>query len=216
MPEPLFRHLVVALAPLPRKLPPEPLNADDLQRVFADVRPDTNYQQFQFLPGGTGATMFSAGDDRLIVQPQLVQLTRRIESTAERTRETSVAVLRSVEKRLMFQNYTQCGIKVVAHVPPPAMADAKAFVADRLIHEGSEAVQELGPMFFAGGIKFRSAQGSTLQELNVEPLMADNTLLYVDYDVQRSENFAALEPVTTWIDEAFDFVRGPAMRILST
>jgi hypothetical protein len=94
------------------------------------------------------------------------------------------------------------------------MADAKAFVADRLMREGQAITQELGPTFFGSGVRFMSNDHTRQEILNLEPLLADNSLLFVDYDVQRGMQFSGVELVSGWIDDAFDFVRGPAMRVL--
>ncbi len=215
MAEPLFSQLVLGLVPLPREVPPAPFATDDLQRLFGELNADANYQQFQFLPGGIGAQMFSAPDDMLVVQPGLLQLRRKIDSTSERVREVVIAILRAAEKRLQLGSYVQCGIKVVAYVPPPGMEDAKVFVSDQLMREGQTATQVLGPTFFGGGVKFTSGEQGCVEQLLIEPLLADNKLLFVAYDVQRGgAAFQGLDPVAGWIDDAFAFVRGPAMQIL--
>jgi len=214
VPDPLFEQLIVGLVPLPHQVPPAPFPPEDLQRLFAELSKDANYQQFQFLPGGAGAQLFSAADDMLMVQPGLIQLRRRIETTPERTRETVIQILRIAEKRLQLDEYVQCGIKVIAHAQPPAMTDAKVFVADRLMREGHAITQELGPTFFGGGVQFISVEPQLQEILILQPLIVDNSLLYLDYDTQRAFQFKGIESVSGWIDEAFDFIRGPAMRIL--
>lgn len=163
--------------------------------------------------------MSNSPDDAFVVQTTVLQFRRPIGSTVQHAREEAMGVLRAAARRLNLQHFGQIGLKVVAHVPAPgASPDAKMFVAEKLLHEGSSAVSELGPTFFAGGVKYRSmqpsGQGSREEVLLFEPLVADNSYVFVDYDLQVREQLDDLERVANFADEAFDFVRGPAMRIL--
>ncbi len=82
------------------------------------------------------------------------------------------------------------------------------------MREGRAITDELGPTFFGSGVRFTSADQTVVEILNIEPFLRDNGLLFLDYDVQRGEQFEGLDRVAGWVDDAFDFVRGPAMRIL--
>jgi hypothetical protein len=173
------------------------------------------YQQFQFLPANGGATIFNGPEDILTVQQGLFQVRRPIEATPERAREDVVGVLRVVQRRLAVETFVQCGVKVIVHLPAPgATPDSKTFVAERLLRQGADAVQELGPKFFAGGVKYRSIDENREEVLQIEPFVRDNTFLFVDYDVQIAEQFTDVDAVSDWIDEAFEFVKGPGTRIL--
>jgi hypothetical protein len=210
--DPLFQALVVGLVPQPKQIPPAPFVAEDLQRAYFDVSKEHHYQQFQFLPGEAGAQFMNAPEDGIVVQPGLIQLRTPVETTPEVARERFVAILRVLAKRLALATFLQAGIKVVAHVAVDG--SAKHFIGERLMRS-PDHIAELGPNFFAGGVKFRSIQPENGLEENLllEPFVHDDKFVFVDYDVQRPFPYEVGQ-VGGWLDEAFAFVRGPAMRLL--
>jgi hypothetical protein len=213
--QPLFRNLVVGVAPQPRKMPPTPFTKEELQRCFFDVTRSYPYSQFAFLPIDGGAQLLNGPEDRVLIQPGLLQLLTPVELTAELARQKAVDVFSAIAERLQLAAFVQTGIKVVAHVVAPGEnPDARMFVSERLM--GGSRADELGASFFGGGVKYRSLASSCEQNLLVEPLIADeeNKHLWLDYDMQRRESTDTLDKVGEWIDDAFDFIRGPAMSLL--
>ena len=210
--EPLFRQLVVGLVPQPTQIPPAPFAREDLQRAFFDVTREHPYQQFAFLPGDSGAEFANSVEDGVAVQPALIQVRTPVDLTPERAREKAIDVVRVLRKRLAIASFLLCGIKVVAHVPAPG--EARTFVAERLMRE-AERIEELGPHYFAGGLKYRSLEDEGLVEgvLLVEPLIQDDKLIFIDYDIQRRTPSDGSQ-LGEWIDDAFAFVRGPAIQLL--
>jgi hypothetical protein len=215
--EPLFSSLVVGLVPQPRQTQPGSFTKEELQRVFVDVTRSYAYAQFAFLPIDGGAQLLNSPDDRVLIQPMLFQVVTEVDLTAERARQKASDVLSTISGRLGVDGFFQTGIKVVARVLAPGQnPDARAFVSDQLM--GTGRAEELGPTFFGGGVKYRSfkeAEGCE-ENLLIEPLVADteNKHLWVDYDVQRHRPVQGLETVAEWIDEAFEFIRGPTMALL--
>jgi hypothetical protein len=214
--EALFRHLVVGVVPQPRQVPPAPFRNEDLQRVFTEVGRDYPYQQFSFLPGEGGAQLANSPEDVVLIQPGLLQVRTPV-MTPEQARQKVVTIMEAVAKRLELREFLACGIKVVSHVPAPGgQPDAKAFVTQQLMKPGEQA-EDLGPGFFGGGIKYRrfdEAEGLMEEVLLIEPFVGDNAYLFIDYDVQRRAPFRGLDELSGWIDDAFEFVRGPTMTIL--
>jgi hypothetical protein len=215
--EPLFRNIVVGLVPQARQMPPAPFEREELQRTFFDVNRAKAYSQFSFLPGDSGAQLMNNPTDRLVITPTLIQFFGAVDSTAGRAREECIEVLGKVAERLRLEQFVQGAVDVTAHVPAPgARPDARLFVKEQLLG-GKDHADELGAEFFAGGVKFRRAAGEQPtrdENLSVEPLVADNNYLWVNYNVQIFEPISGLDAVATWIEEAFDFVSGPAMSIL--
>jgi hypothetical protein len=211
--EPLFRQVVIGTVPLPAQLPPAPYSREDLQRAYFEVSREHSYQQFQLLPGETGAQFLNSPDDAVLIQPGLLQVRHPITSTAEVARERTSAVLRALINRLAIQNFIAVGIKVIAHVPPPG--SAREFVVERLM-QGSDHIDELGPGFFGSGVTYSrlSPTGQPMQTLLIQPFLMDDRYLYVDYDQQLHQPTDVPEQLPGWLDEAFAFVRGPAMQLL--
>jgi hypothetical protein len=213
--QPQFRSLVVALVPQPRQVPPTPYEREELQRVFFDVNRVKTFSQFAFLPGDSGAQILNSPHDRVAVTPQLVQIHTPVELTAGRVREETIEVLSAITERLKLESFVQGAIDVTAHAAAPGeLPDAQAFVRERLLR-GADHATELGADFFVGGVKFRRSSPTTRDEnLSIEPLVADNHYLWVNYNIQIFEPVTGLDRVAEWIDSAFDFVTGPAMSIL--
>jgi hypothetical protein len=219
--EPLFNGVIVGLVPSPTQMPPVPFEREDLQRVFFDVSKDFPYSQFGILPGDQGAQFLNPPEDRVLLQPSLIQVSAPIgtgshDTTAERAREKAVTVLRTSAERLSLNQFLQCGVKVIAWVPSPE-GGAHSYVADHLFRQ-AEKTQELGEGFVGGGIKlwrFDQANGGQVIELVlIEPLLANDDYIYVEYDIQRHYALDDLDMLGPWIDSAFKFVRERAMTFL--
>ncbi|MEJ7657502.1 MAG: hypothetical protein WKF33_10785 [Thermoleophilaceae bacterium] len=212
--EALFRQLVVGV--VPQLVPPAALPRDALQRAFLDIGEEYPYQQFQVLPGDSGAQLSNSPSDLVIMQPGVFQVQTPVELTPELARTKAQAILNTVSKRLKVENYLTCGIKVVAHVSAPGpVPDAKAFISGQVMRAG-ELAHELGPNFYGGGVKYRSfSDDLSLEEnLSLEPWIGDNQFIYVDFDVQRRIPFQGLGDLSAWLDDAFSFVSGPTMRVI--
>jgi hypothetical protein len=181
-----------------------------------DVSAEYNYQQFAFQPGDAGAQFIKSETDGIAIQPSLIQMRAPVSSTPEAARERSTTIFRLLDKRLRIDEYLQTGIKVVAHVP--VTGSAKGYIGDRLI-QSADRIADLGPDFFAGGVKFRSvrqlADALVEENLQIEPYIADDGFLILDYDVQRHQAAIRVDDLSMWLDEAFAFVRDRAMRLLS-
>lgn len=209
--EPLFASLTVGVIPQPTQVPAKPFERDDLQKVFFEVSRDFPYSQFGMLPGEQGAQLLNPPADRVLLQPQLLQIQSPIgsgagETTAERAREKATRVLRTAAERLRLELFLGCGIKVVARVPAPDNG-ARDFVATHLFSR-AEHVDLLGSGFFGGGIKALRLgdNGQKVEVLLIEPLLMDDHYIYVDYDVQRTTQITTLDPLSEWIDAALNFV----------
>jgi hypothetical protein len=216
--EPLFRTFVVGLVPQLVKMPPEPFEREALQRAFFDISRFRRYQHLGFLADGGSAQFTNSPDDRILVQPDLIQVALPVESTMQRAREDALGVVGPVVDRLQLRDFVQVGINVTAHVPlPPPLQSAREFVDQRFVARG-EHVDELGSGFFVGGLKYRSAdataQPAREDVLLVEPLLADDKFIWLNYDVGRFGAFAGTDSLGEWIDDAFSFIADHAMRIL--
>jgi hypothetical protein len=174
------------------------------------------YAQFAFLPGDAGATLLNSADDRLLIQPSLLQLVMEVESTAERAQLDAWAILECTVERLALKAFLQCGIKVVAHTEAPGPSpDARSFIASHL-SSTDERASGLGEGFYSGGMKFRRIRNDTIasdETLQVEPLVADNHFVFIEYDIQRAGQLG-IDLIPEWLESAFDFVRTRVRRVL--
>lgn len=219
--EPRYRSLNVTLAPQPRQMPPPAFDKDELQRIFAEVIRKYPYQAFGFTPNQRGAQFNNGPDDLVELRPAVLHIQAKMDGPDLLTGPMAVAKVAKIFKisaeRLKVEAFLQCGIVIVASVDAPD-EDAKRFVAERLMHDVEQAA-ELGPDYYGAGVRFRRlvlpADGE--DNLSIEPDVNDNSLIYVEYQMGRVATTGPilLDQVSSWIDEAFDFVSGSTMRLLS-
>jgi hypothetical protein len=219
--EPRIKLLSVSLAPQPRQMPPPPFDRDELQRIFADVIRVYPYQSFNFTPNGRGAVFSNGPGDAVELRPAQLQIDAKMDGpdllTAPMASAKVAKIFKAASERLKVEAFLQCRVHVIASVNIPE-GDAKKFVAERLQHDVEQAA-ELGPDYFAGGVRFRRLmppQGGE-ENLTVEPDVNDNSQLYVEFDTVRGAigGPIMLEQVSSWVDEALEFVAGPTIRLLS-
>ncbi len=220
--EPRYRTLMVALVPQPRQMPPPAFDKDELQRIFADVIRHYPYQAFGFTaPNQRGAQFNNGPNDLVELRPAAFQIQAKMDGpdllTGPMASDKVVKIFKIAAERLKVEAFLQCALQIIASVDAPDK-DAKKFIAERLLHDTEQAA-ELGPDYFAGGVRFRRLVPPLPGEdnLSVEPDVNDNSLIYVDFQMAR---MAATGPITldqmsAWIGEAFDFFSGPTIRLLS-
>jgi hypothetical protein len=221
--EPLFQTLVVQLAPQPRQMPPAPLDQNDLQQIFAEVRRTYPYQGFAFTPDERGAIFQNGPQDLVELRPAQIQIQARLDGPEPLVAETAerkvMTILKAASTRLEMEIFLQCAIQLVALAALSGdHPDAKAFVSETLMRDiGQETV--LGKRFFGGGIRFRSLREDQSGEdsINIEPYIEDNKLIYLDYQSTRVavSGPLMLDQVSSLVSDAFQFVSGPTMQLLT-
>ncbi|MHB1809547.1 MAG: hypothetical protein ACYCU0_09635 [Solirubrobacteraceae bacterium] len=219
--DPRFRSLTVALVPQPRQMPLPPFDHGILQQVFAAITEDYPYQQFAFLPTGRGAQFHNGPEDAVELRPALLQILAKMDGpdllTAPMAEHKVSRVFSIATERLNIPAFVQCAIQVVAVVDAPD-GDAKRFVEEHMLHD-SEQAAVLGNGFFGGGVRFRRIIGPPPEgeeNLNVEPDINDNSLLFVDFQSMRValRGPISLEDMASKVSDAFDFVTGSTMQLL--
>ncbi|MCW2987270.1 MAG: hypothetical protein JWM24_208 [Solirubrobacterales bacterium] len=222
--EPRYKSLVVSLVPQSREIPPPAFAAEDLQRIFADVTRSYPYQAFEFLFGGRGAQFTAGPEDSVELRPALLQVRAQMDGmdvlTAPMAEEKALRILKIASERLEIERFVQCQIAIVALVEAPGPEpDAKAFVAEKMMHDGDQAA-ELGPGYVGAGVQFKSSPSDGVGEemLSVEPFFQSNDLVFLSHQITRvpaNEPPFSLDQTSAWIAGAFDFLSGPTMRLLN-
>jgi hypothetical protein len=221
--EPLFNGLVIQLAPQPRQMPPAPLDQNELQLIFQEVHRSYPYQTFAFTPDERGAIFSNTPDDSVELRPAQIQIHAKLDGpeplTAAGAQRKVMTILKTACARLQMEIFLQCGIQIIALVPVPGDSpDAKDFVSGSLM-SGADQAEVLGRGYFGGGIRFRRIEENQSGEdsLAIEPFLQNNALLYVDYQRFRGAIGQAIrvDQVSSWVEDAFEFVSGPTMNLLS-
>lgn len=221
--QPHFKTLAVAVVPQPREMPLPPFQTDDLQRVFADVSRTYPYQAFEFIFDRRGAKFSNSEEDFVELRPALLQTVIEMDGqdvlTSDLAQTKAAKILRIASERLDIPAFLQFNIQTIALVQSAdSDADAKRFVAERLM-AGLKHFDELGHGYFGGSVTFRRIHedGQGEDSLSIEPFMVDNSRLFLHHQVTRVGQggpVESLDPIEHWVAESFEFLSGPAMRLL--
>lgn len=219
--EPRYTTLNVGLVPQPREIPPPPFAPDDLQRVFSDVIRKHTYQTFEFIFNGRGAQFTNGPADSVELRPALFKVEARMDGpdvlTADAANDKVQSIMKIASDRLKIGSFLQCAIQVIAFVDAPG-DDSRVFVADRLMRDPDQThAAELGTDYFGGGVQFRRLRPDESGEdaLNIQPFVHDLKLVWLSHEMTRANYPISLDQASTWVADAFDFVGGPTMRLLS-
>ena len=220
--EPLFKNLVVQLVPQLRQMPPAPLDPNDLQWIFSEVRRHYAYQQLAFTPDQRGAIFQNGPDDAVEVRPAQLQIQAKLDGpeplVASTAQKKVMTILKAICTRLEMEAFMQCAIKTVALAAVPGKdPDAKAFVSTKLMKDVEHATV-LGHVYFGSGIRFTKLKddNSGADVVSIEPYLEDNALILLDLQKARGavQEPIRLDHVATWIEEGFDFLSGSMMKLL--
>jgi hypothetical protein len=158
---------------------------DVINRIWSEVVKNYPYQALQFQPNGTGGAFVGAGpEDAVIIQPPLVQVRDLVGAQGVHGSADKVgSVLGTVMHHLSGTSPLNLGIKLVYNAPAPAR-DAVAFLLSEML-AGHDDVQQLaGGMEYQSQVKYVLKGDGYTYALDLEPLQADPTYLYIDLDTQ--------------------------------
>jgi hypothetical protein len=162
------------------------VSTDRLNRVWSEIAPKYGYTQLAMAPDGSGVQFVGASaDDAVIVNPPLIQVRDQISLEAAKSADKAEEIFKVVARHVGANQFVNLGVKLVYHAPAPDK-DARAFVMNRLV---GKTLDDLGELSGAGstwiGLKIvSSVQGDRSYTLVVEPLVRDESLVFIDLDVQ--------------------------------
>lgn len=163
----------------------QPITADKLNRIWAEVGPAHGYRQFQVLADDAGAifvgTQAEAG---VTIQPPLLQVRDPISMTAAQSAERAETIFKVIARHLGVAQFFNLGIRHVYHASVPDN-DATGFVMHRVLakEEGDLGPLQAGETLW-GGVKYVTVAPDRQFTLIIEPLQADTRYLYIDLDAQ--------------------------------
>lgn len=195
--------------------PPGVPDRERLNRVWGELSARQDYRQFTVT--GDGAQFAGASaDDALVIQPPLIQVRSTARLGAQNAADEGQVAIKTVARHMGWAQFFNLGIKHVFTVNAPNN-DARGFALRHLLHadESAYGVLERGADFW-GGLKF-GANGAdgTAYTVVVEPLIADNQLLFIDLDAQFP---GPVDPdrITDKAAEAFDYATNALRQYLET
>ncbi|MGB9113350.1 MAG: hypothetical protein WCF24_11575 [Acidimicrobiales bacterium] len=163
------------------------IGRDVINSIWADVvKQYPTYQSLQFDPSGRGgAFVGEAGpDDLVLIQPPLMQVRTPVtELGVSHTADKVAFVFKTALFYFSGPPAVNLGVKLVCYAPSPA-GDAIAFIRSEII-KGEEDYQILaGQMPYRANLNVDMQGEGQTYVLNVQPLHADNKMLYLDIDIQ--------------------------------
>jgi hypothetical protein len=220
--EPRYKSLVVALAPQPRQMPPPPFDQDALHAAYREIIADYRYQSFEFIFDGRGALLHNGEEDLVELRPALLRIQAKMDGpdllTGPMAAKKANRILEIASEQLGPDAFVQCGIQIVGAVDAPD-GDARKFVEEKLLRDAVQA-EVLGDGYFGGGVRFRAIRPDQGGEdsLSIEPFIQDNSLVHLDHQMGRTAIATpfTLEQVSGWTDDAFAFLAGPTVELLSS
>lgn len=177
---------------------------EKLNRVWTDLSSRQEYRHLNFT--GEGAQFLGATpDDALVIQPPLIQVRSTARLGLHNAADEAQTAIKTVARLLGYGQFFNLGVKHVFHVPAPGN-DARAFVMNRLL---SRDPVELGQLERGGdlwaGVKYGvSAPDGSAYVVVIEPVIADNQLMFIDLDSQFPGE-ADLDRIDDRVMEAGDY-----------
>ncbi len=211
LPQLLVVGLVLPQVPPGVEIPGIPeLTFERLSQLFSELAANHGYRNFLSNPEGTSGQFFGPNvNDRLVVEPGLLQLTDPAQQGVQRAAERADQIIKVTTARLEITNVLQVGVKWVFHVPCP---DARRFVFDRLVGIAEEELNDLSRgSGVSAGLRYMtwSDDKAANYSVRVEPLLEDDAFLFVEVD----SGFLNL-PITevgATIDNVLSYTQGPVM-----
>lgn len=161
------------------------LTADAINRIWSEVGPPNGYTQFQTTPDYAAVNFLGPTPDMgVAIQPPLIQFRDPITMTAAQSAEKAQTVYKAIAKHLGVTQFFNLAVKHIYHSPAPRN-DAKAFVLGRILAKSDADLGDLrmgGTIW--GGVKFEALINSAVYTVLIEPLVADNQMIFIDLDVQ--------------------------------
>lgn len=163
--------------------PPGQLDQQKVNNLWGEISVRHEYREYRYL--GEGAHFGSGTDDGLVLQPPIVQVRSSARLGIANAAEEAEEIIAAVGRHLGWAQFLNLGVKLVFHGTAP-VGGARDFVRRRLLGNGAPNIDRLdrGGGIWAGlKLGMLSADGSQFT-LVVEPLHADDAVLFVDLDAQ--------------------------------
>lgn len=165
-------------------VPPGQLDQQKVNNLWAEISVRHEYRQHSYL--GEGAHFSGGGpDDGLVVQPPIVQVRSSARLGVANAADEAEEVIAAVGRHLGWAQFLNLGVKLVFHAPAP-VGGAQEYVRRRLLGDTARNLDQLdrgGGIWTGLKLGIAAADGSQFT-LTVEPLHADDSMLFVDLDAQ--------------------------------
>ena len=164
--------------------PPGQLDQQKVNNLWNEISVRHEYRQYAY--EGVGAHFSGRGpDDGLVLQPPIVQVRSSARLGVANAADEAEEIIAAAGRHLGWPQFLNLGVKIVFHAPAPA-SGAREYVRHRLLGDDARDLDELdrgGGVWVGLKLGMPAADGSQFT-LVVEPLHADDAMLFVDLDAQ--------------------------------
>jgi hypothetical protein len=191
-------RLTVGILYLPVELPRPKLTK--LYAAISDRYPD--YESFTSLPDGA---MLASGTANCIIQTGRLQLNEDF-GVFELIQDKFVDVMRVVAERLDIRQFLQFGVKITATAPMRSPNQAGRFLEQALLRLSTEQLDRLGTKRPGAGLRAFVEREGAQCTLRVEPLLADQSQVFLEVDAQYTGAFTELGDTGNKIRRVYDYM----------
>jgi hypothetical protein len=187
-------------------------------QVFSDLAEQHGYLALQVQPDDRGFVLSgSTPGDSVTFQPPILQVSQDLRETLSTDSATARAeqVFDVLATRLNARPLVQLGVRFVYHAAAPE-GNARAFVRGRLLNKTAEDFAPLRvPDDVWVGLKLVTEQADTIYTVQIEPLHADLSLVFIDVDAQLP-NVVELVQIRDQIRRVEEYVRTQVREYLNS
>lgn len=211
VPQGLVVGLVLPQAPPGIELPELPqITFERLSALFSELALSQGYRNFHNAPDGSCQIYGLKVNDKLVIQPGLVQVTDPAAEGAQRAAEKADQVIKAAVTHLGIEYILQLGVKWIFNVPCPE--GARQFALKKLARATEEQLQDLdiGTSVWAGVHYMSTSEERSAQySVRIEPLLADDAFLFVDVDTGFSN--VHIPAIGKTIRDVLAYAQGPVL-----
>jgi hypothetical protein len=177
---------------------------EKLNLTWSEITSTYSYRGLEFAPDGTAAQFHGASEgDGIQIALPLIQVSDEIQlGGASRSADKATSIVKTIARNLGLQQFFNLGIKLVYWAPAPA-GDGAGFVAREILQKSAD---DLGALAAAdrgvwAGIKVVSTVPGVVEmfpgayTLQIEPLVADMSMIYMELDAQFPGPFHDLDAI---------------------
>lgn len=183
--------------------PPAELSRPKLTKLYATISERyPEYESFTSLPDGA---VLASSAANCIIQTGRLQLNEDF-GVFEFIRDKFVAVMHVVAERLDLSQFVQFGVKIVATAPMKSTKAAGQFLEEALLKLSGDQLDRLGSKREGAGLRaFIDREGAACT-LRIEPLLGDQSQVYLEVDAQYPGAFAKLDGIGEKIKLVYDYM----------
>jgi hypothetical protein len=204
------KHLVAGMYLPQSSSPGSPVvTMEKLNMIWSQVSPVYDYRQLQVAADrSAGAFIGVTEEDRVTIQPPLVQVRTPIDMTARKAAEKAKHIVEVISGILGVSQFYNLGIRFILHCVVPG-GDSNAAILHRVMEKEEKELLALraGGDISAGVRFFVNPSQGVRYVITIEPLFAQPSFLFLDLDAAFDGPVGSPDSITERADEVEEYLR---------